>query len=229
MKFRTPPVLLCGWALLTAAPLQASEESTDATPHLVPMPPFVEEYDRVVFDLLIGARESEFWMLVKPSFSPEYSLVISKKKSGGAGQVREYEVRWSQPVKSIWQLGRFSSPGSVRATPRISVKIDQRKVSIPADLVDDYFAPLWRFNLNAVRTPESGYSLGLDGTTYGFFARPNQYGEIWQPRRGAPRKLAELGECLIVFVRATEAERGGRLANCTELASEFKVPQEKRN
>lgn len=227
MKFRTPPVLLFGWVMLTAAPAQASEESTDAAPHLVPMPPFVAEYDRVVFDLLIGARESEFWMLVKPSFAPEYSLVVSKKKFGGAGQVREYEVRWSQPAKSIWQLGRFSTHGPVRATPRISVKVDQRKVPVPADLVDDYFAPLWRFNLNAVRIPKSGYSLGFDGTTYSFFASPNQYGQIWQPRRGAPRTLAELGECLIVFVRATEAERGGRLANCVELASEFKASQEK--
>jgi hypothetical protein len=45
--------------------------------HLVPIPAYDQDgYDQAVFHALIGGGLPKLWMVCKPSFSPEYAVIL---------------------------------------------------------------------------------------------------------------------------------------------------------
>jgi hypothetical protein len=204
-------------------PEQKSTVAKMTEPHLLPVAPYPDAYLKTVRDTLIGDRRSDFWMLVLPSFSPEYALIVTSTPAPSGGGTKKYEMRWVQAISQIWLKFHHDNKIDLRRSLKRPVDLKQTVISLPPE-TSGKLRLAWLETLRGVRydIPKGDIErIVLDGTTYEFFASPSYFGTTWSPHGGAPRKLVDLGECLISSVRASEVERVSRLESCTRIAMEI--------
>ena len=194
---------------------------------LEPIPPlgFQASYNQAVHTALIGEKEPLLWMMVEPSFSPEYVVLIdcdwTKKYPP---QLLSARLQCVEAKKQIWHW-KPKEPGSTQEVLDYLTNpgTDRREIDFPLDATSE-IAKAWSHALIETRYPKpEGLVIGADGDFYSFFVNSNalsnlygkpMYGTVWSPQDGPTAQLANLGEDLIKYVKAQEKDRQAILSRC---------------
>ncbi|HXC16577.1 MAG TPA: hypothetical protein VNV60_03965 [Holophagaceae bacterium] len=161
------------------------------------------------------------WMIVKPSFGPEYAIELDRigKSEDELGQ-QSFKIRWRQAKANIWFTSmRLAGPNRLAFRPPTHIKTTGKGADLPADAAQE-IVRAWLHMLKETRYPsDSEFASGMDGTDYEFYAwdlshREPMKGHIWSPESGPTAMLVQLGESLITYVKAAPADRPELLAKC---------------
>ncbi len=201
--------------------------------HLEPMPAYDPDgYDQAVFRSLVGDDLGELWMIVKPSFNPEYAVIVRHEieyaKSDDPFDRRIESEKWvverAEAKKQIWQ---WKDIGGGRSVLDIKVTKDviRSRVEITKEFASQMFSA-WQSVLRSTRYPDEDYR-GLDGATFQFYCHHNLFGEVWTPRTGLPRMLTDLGFQLAEVATATDEGRPDSIAKCVEIAKKITAENQK--
>ncbi|MBB5353472.1 hypothetical protein HNR46_003733 [Haloferula luteola] len=239
--------LLSFVAALLAATAQA--ESPDSDPfavdakyseppsnpnHLEPLPAYDPDgYDQAVFRSLIGDDPGELWMIGKPSFCPEYAVIIRHEvvyaKSDDPFDRRIESEKWiverAEAKKQIWQWKELEEGRSV-----LDIKVTKDVVRSRAEITKEFASQMfsaWQSVLQRTRYPDEDYR-GLDGATFQFYCHYNLFGEVWTPQTGLPRMLTDLGFQLAEVATATDEDRPGAIAKSVEIANKISTENQKQ-
>ena len=168
--------------------VRSTAASLAFTSVLTPLPPFdsedPEDYNAVVFRTLIGNKYTDGWMVVKPSFFPEYAVVINRNltnaKAGMSLDAIPFQAELVTVKTMIWNYDRTAG-GSWTLAPRKDQKVERARVDLStADAAS--FLDGWFTGLGGVRYRDE-LSLGNDGVTFDFHAK-DRYGSTWSPEDG---------------------------------------------
>ena len=201
--------------------------------HLVPIRPFDDQYNRVVYESLIGEVNAELWMMTRDSFSPERAIIleseevaeasndklnISLKLSKRKQSKRKWFLKEVQANQMIWLQGnnkKESTFSGFYVTKDVTIK--RREIAY-----EKYRAVIkaWTAALKTTRYPEK-YLPGLDGITYQFYARHNLYGETWSPQENIPFDLVQLGNILTRILHRPKNEEEGLLIWANQTAEKL--------
>jgi len=140
-------------------------------------------------------------MLVEPSFSELYSIVLTEKSDQAKGTVHFILEH------SVQSLSKTSLP-----------PIKRSKVEIPAELAMK-IEQAWELILRGTRYPpkpdeSKQISERVDGDTFEFFLQPDLFGQTWSPTGGPPKALVDLGTALVRLVHASPGEKDQVLRQC---------------
>jgi hypothetical protein len=210
--------------------------------HLEPVPAYAPDgYDQAVFRSLIGDDPGELWMVGKPSFSPEYAIIIRHeikyRKSDDPFEHKIQSEKWivehTEAKKQIWKMKKV---GGDRLVSGFHVTYSVMDIHVTKDVirhraeVTEEFSSLmfdaWNSVLRKTRYTDIDYR-GLDGSTFQFYCHGNLFGEIWSPESGLPSMLTELGRKLAEVARAEAKDRSKLLAECVGLAKNIKAETQK--
>jgi len=198
--------------LLTSSALRASD-------YLVPIAPFNDLYNQVVYESLIGETNSELWMITRPSFSPEQAIILESvtaedKNQRGVNGKKLFlkEVLANEMIYKYKKIDDQHHVLDLKKTNNVTIK----RIEIDKTQYETIIKA-WTAGVRKTRYPENSYG-GLDGTTYQFYASYNLYGETWSPKQGIAYNLVGLGQLLSAIVNQpnnTEKllERANELAN----------------
>jgi hypothetical protein len=174
--------------------------------HLIPLDPYPEDWEisytkkltkHLGLDEMYLAR-----MIVRPSFSAEYSMrVHGDAESYAIDSSKEFFVTYTISNESIW----YSMPDNNSENIPKAIKPKSFKASIPAETARRVCA-IWDEMIFRTHYTREG-SGGLDGVTIEFASRYG-HGEAWCPNDGtSPALLRDIGETLIAYCRASIEER----------------------
>ena len=205
---------------------QGAEAPTNPN-HLEPMQAYAPDgYDQAVFRSLIGNDPGELWMVGKPSFSPEYAVILRHEiKYAKPGdfldrtiESEKWIVEYAVAKNQIW---RWKEVGGGRTELDIHVTKDiiRHRAEVTKEFGLKIFAA-WEAVLRVTRYPDADYR-GLDGVTIQFYCRPNLFGEIWTPNAGLPKMLTKLGGKLADIAEMESQYRPKIVADCTDLAKKI--------
>jgi len=194
--------------------------------HLLPVPAYDSDgYDQAVFKSLIGNVRPEIWMVVRPSFEEEYAIVLYRDI-----EYEEAKGDMTYPRKAIrdeWLLSKISATqkiwawkdiGEGRSILDIKPTDDVVKDSIAVNKADyEKIISAWKVALKTTRYPDSK-NMGLDGTTYQFYAHYNLFGQTWSPKEGLPLNIVNLGAALEDIIK-TKENRKSALIKANEIAN----------
>lgn len=198
--------------------------------HLEPIPPYeFDGYSQAVFQSLVENNESvEAWMIVMPSFSPEYAVILrhlmkfsepddpfDRKLESERWVVESVEAR-----KQIWRWKEIEG-GGMKLDIKVTKELNRKRAEVTGEFAAAILSA-WESVLRETRYPEMDHH-GLDGTTYQFYRDHGLFGEIWSPTTGPPRVLAELGHELGEVAQAAEGNRGKHMEKCLKLAQELRA------
>ena len=159
---------LAAIAITTFSPLLFAQpsERLAGPQYLQPVPPYPDEYRQIVFNSLIKEAQPVLWMLVRPSFSPEYAMVITESPNNIVGKPKTYRVRWSIAKEKIWRWKRVPGTNQNRLDLIKRPRLEEKTIEIPASTVDE-IQKAWRYVINETRYTDA--SPGMDGTAYEFY------------------------------------------------------------
>jgi len=155
---------------------------------------------------LINNDSPVLFMLVEPSFSEPYSIVLSEESNQAKGTVH------------------FILEHSVQSRTKASLPpIKRSMVEIPADLAMK-IEQAWELVLRGTRYPpkpdESKQTYErMDGDTFEFFLKPDLFGQTWSPTVVPPRALVDLGSEIIRLVHASPGAKDQTLRQCHAMAA----------
>ena len=202
-------------------------ESPSNPNHLVPLPAYDPDgYDQAVFQSLIGDDPGELWMIGKPSFDPEWAVILrheveyakSDDPFGREIESEKWVVERVEPKKQIWQWKEIEGGRSVLDI-QVTKDVVRHRTEVTKEFASQIFSA-WEAVLRRTRYPAEDYR-GFDGATYEFYCRYNLFGEVWNPRTGLPRMLNELGLHLADVATTTDEGRRNAIAKCVEAAKEI--------
>ena len=199
-------VILSLIVFILAGTVQANQN------HLLPVPAYDSYgYTQAVFESLIGDTQAEFWMVVRPSFSLEYAVIL-----------HQYE--------DVWRLEKVTAKDKIWAWKDIGEGRSVLDIKSTKDVTREYIAVnkhdlgkiilAWKSVLKTTRYSESELS-GRDGTTYQFYSHHQLFGQTWSPSEGLPLMLVNLGNALKELVTLNESERQVAWVNANDIASEI--------
>lgn len=145
-----------------------------------------EEYFRATRDALVGPSEY-CWMIVLPSFSPEYAVLLKSRPAESASkrfQLFFEVVRAQKPIFGWEDLGGGRSRACydrMAGVTRVAKDIGQQDADLLAEVS---FAAFQR-----MRVPKAP-RIGLDGTTY-LFCFDRYSGKAWSPDAGDAAALVD--------------------------------------
>lgn len=217
MRLRGFQVVCSGFLLAS----NLSGQAPQAFDRLEPVPAYDRlGYSQTVFQVLVREQMPELWMIVKPSFSPEYAVVLGRVWSEEIPRkLIRYELRWVRAKKPIWHQERIGNTNSFRVAPLKDPGIEERTVEFPPEATSQ-ISKAWSRIIRESRYPSSLHA-GVDGVTYEFYAHYNLFGTTWGPQSGAPAMMVELGEALIDYVQANPINRDKALQLCIEKAKQL--------
>lgn len=204
--------------LIHAADAQHGQDFANPD-HLEPIPAYDPDgYNQAVFESLIGQRRPELWMIVKPSFSPEFAvLLFCHEESGTSSEpTKKWEVEVVGPKAQIWrwkEVDERTSVLDIHATDDLTVKTAPISAELAAKI-----SAAWRAALLQTRYPKQDQS-GVDGVTYEFYCDYNLFGQTWSPEGGVPFLLTELGSALVRIANQKEVQPS--LDKCLALADQI--------
>jgi hypothetical protein len=137
-------------------------------------------------------------MVYLPSFDPEECLVLHEAK----GDRPTYTLVHTRADRNIWySMAQNSDDGKPKP-----VHVRRREVDLPPDLAGRV-CRIWERMLRGVRYPTRDPDFAvMDGTRVEFWRR-GMFGDTYEPERGAPKLLVELGRSLIDYCSASEDHR----------------------
>ena len=190
---------------------------------LTPLAPFGADspggYDTVVFETLIGHNYTDGWMLVKPSFRPEYAVLINRKldnvKAGTTVDVIPFQAEVVTVKDMIWNFIQVS-PTKWSLAIRKEVPVERTRVNL-SNADAESFLDAWFSGLRCVRYQDDS-SQGNDGVTIDFHSK-ERYGSTWSPNDGVALLMMNSGHCLKRYVTSTELLRPGIMDECRKLNS----------
>lgn len=202
--------------------------------HLEPIPAYDPNgYDQAVYRSLLGVEASDAWMIGKPSFSPEYAVILRhSRKVDDPFDVKIESQRWVleyvEAKKQIWQWkeldggrlveGRRSFEGKdLELHIRVTEDLNKWSVEITPEMAEAILSA-WEAVVERTRYSDDSYR-GMDGITYQFYCRYGLFGEIWTPSTGVPRMLTELGHELCALVKADTRDRKTHIETSLRLAN----------
>lgn len=206
-------------------------ESSYATPnHLTPIAAYnYDGYEQAVYKSLIGNKTSGIWMVVLPSFSVEYAVVLYENV--------EYKIKNGEIVippeiiKTEWLLEKvevkqkvsnWKDVGDDKYILKIQPTNNITRKSISVKEVDfKYIIKAWKTVLQKTRYPEDDTHVLLDGVIYQFYSHFNMFGETHSPKTGIPLKLVELGRMLEKIVYADKDRRVELMVKANKVSKEI--------
>ncbi|MAS93571.1 MAG: hypothetical protein CMO55_10300 [Verrucomicrobiales bacterium] len=210
--------------------------------HLEPIPAYDPDgYDIAVYQSLIGKRYPELWMIGKPSFSPEYAVLLYET----VDESREVKVSDDGPLsittgptiwileyvkarKQIWKWNdEADEDGYIRLDIRVTDDLERKKIQVSEEFAI-YMRAAWESVLEDTRYTKLQYR-GCDGATFQFYCHHNLFGEIWTPAGGIPGMLTSLGHELITLASAEEKDRTEREKKCLTLATTIELVVERES
>ncbi len=177
--------------------------------HLEPVPAYDSSgYNQAVFKSLIGNIRAKLWMVVRPSFSKEYAIILYEHKN-------EWRLEKVTAKEKIWAWkkadeGRFVLDiKTTKAVDRKFTIVDKEKLH--------KIVLAWNSALKTTRYSENNLQ-GMDGTTYQFYSHYQTFGQTWSPTEGLPLFLVNLGKKLEEIVTIDKTEREKALKKATDIA-----------
>jgi len=241
----TPYLLSIAVVLLPAA---AQDQSPDYDPfavdakhpeppsnpnHLEPMAAYDPDgYDQAVFQSLIGKDPGELWMIGRPSFGPEYAVILRHEvtyaNSDEPFDRRITSEKWViervEAKKQIWRWKELDG-GRMELDIHPTKDVIRQRSEVTKDFASKMFSA-WESVLRRTRYPDEDYR-GLDGATFQFYCHYNFFGEVWTPRTGLPIMLTELGHHLGDVAKAGDEARPKLVTECVELATKITAETQK--
>jgi len=172
--------------------------------HLEPV--FESAYSTASRVLLIGDMPSELWMLVLPSFTPEWAVILRREYELFPGEdpnARDAKVKrefwiveYVQAEKKIYQnkeyyLERTSLVEGNLLEIRKDGEVNRKKAEVSESLADEVIS-VWERVIKHTRYPAK-MVIPVDGVTFRFYSEPFLYGETISPVFGIPAVLASIG------------------------------------
>ena len=197
--------------------------------HLEPIPAYDPDgYDQAVFQSLLGDNTAELWMIGKPSFSPEYAVILRHiQKFAESDDVFDRKVeseRWVveyvEAKKQIWQWKDLEA-GRMELDIKITKALNRKSTKVSKEFAHIMHSS-WESVLKKTRYPDTNYR-GLDGATYQFYSDYGLFGEVWTPFMGTPRMITDLGHKLGEVAKADKKDRDRLLEECLNLAKELQT------
>jgi len=197
--------------------------------HLEPIPAYDPDgYDQAVFRSLLGNQRAELWMIGKPSFSPEYVVIlrhIQKFAESDDGFDRTVEsekwvVEYVEAKKQIWRWKDLEG-GMMELDIKVTKDLNRKSTEVSKEFAHIMHSA-WESVLKKTRYPDADYR-GLDGATYQFYSDYGLFGEIWTPFTGTPRMITDLGHKLGEVAKADKKDRDRLLEECLKLAKELRT------
>lgn len=192
--------------------------------HLLPIPayhPF--GYDLAVFQSLVGYQSAELWMIGRPSFGPEYAVILrciqkfadSENIFNRKVESEKWVVEYVEAKKQIWRF-KDREEGGMELDIKVTKELNRNSIEVSNGFADAMHSA-WESVLKRTRYPDADYK-GLDGITYQFYCRDELFGEIWSPHTGTPRMIADLGHKLGEAAKADKKVQAKLLKECLKLA-----------
>ena len=158
-------------------------------------------------------------MVVCPSFSAEYSVLLVRDKTDPLDEssVNIPTLKCVFADKSIW----YSMPENNSEKEQKEVHVTTQTVKLPKPLASRLLK-IWGRMLAGTRYPP-GFNFGFDGTTYEF-AIPGKYGETWSPQeQTSPFLFAELGKSLVELCKSSPENRDSATKEVEMKASQLEA------
>jgi len=189
--------------------------------HLEPIEPYRNDYHQLVFNLLVGTREPECWMVCRPSFRPEY-VVMLRKEELDAGKPDPFaghaKFRWfldtATAAQQIWHWKTFPN-GKMELDLLRNVKVNRTTLEV-TEAFGQGILNAWTAALQLTRYADEPNS-GLDGVVYDFHSQ-SYYGTTWSPEKGIPADMVKLADLLYTLVHSESAKRLTLVEEGTDLA-----------
>ena len=193
--------------------------------HLNPVRPCTGDYDKAVLQSLVPENGARLWMIAKPSFRPEYAIILMKNEQWDDSDpdVENWELTNTiysvvQVIaeEKIWKSKRLADGLCV-----LDISSTNRVIRHQVDISKEFAKQMeaaWLCVLKQTRYPDQE-TIGLDGTTFQFFCHYEYFGEIWSPDSGPPAMLSDLGKELGKLAVSTNEENNELISTCYELAS----------
>ena len=190
--------------------------------HLEPIPAYEPYgYDQAVFSSLLGKEPGEIWMIGKPSFSPEYAVILRNKLPPSASEFDKkndsgkWVVEYAEVKKQIWRWKELDS-GTIILDIKATKEVTRRRAEVTREFAE-LMIGAWKSVLRQTRYTDHGYR-GCDGATFQFYCRYNLFGEIWSPTSGIPKQITDLGHKLGEVARAEAKGRDQLISECIAMA-----------
>ena len=189
-----------------------------------------EKWRTTTHDALISKPEPSLWMMVRPSFDPDYSVELVRVASGPNGAPDTgFMVRWHQAKENIWFASmRPVDDHRLGFRPPAHIQTISQEAPLPTEVAHEVIAA-WIHMLQETRYPkDSEFAAGMDGTDYEFYVwdpihHQPMVGHVWSPEEGPTRMLVDLGEHLIAFTKAPENDRPALLKCCLDEAKSLQA------
>ena len=241
----TPYLLIIATALL---PVAAQDQSKDYDPfavvakdpeppsnpnHLEPMAAYDPDgYDQAVFQSLIGKELGELWMIGRPSFGPEYAVILRHQVTYANPDEpfdrtissEKWIVERVEAKKQIWRWKDLEG-GRMELDIQVTKDVIRQSSEVSKEFASMMIAA-WESILRRTRYPDEEYR-GLDGVTFQFYCHYNLFGEVWTPRTGLPNMLTDLGHRLADLAKADDQARPKLVAECVEIAEKITAETQK--
>ena len=212
-------IFLVGLVLFLAT-LQSANglAQSNAPDHLEPIVDWVFNdcpYDSLVRTMLVADSNPIAAMIVKPSFLPEYALIMRKSSPTGS-KVASYEIELAQASKPIWHHKELEDGSSVTDCRR-DVLINRTVLAIDsavlADLIETWNEVLFR------TSKSEDLDRVLDGIVYDFMIHRGPSGCTHSPQTGLPHLMVECGQTLLDYVKSEEGKRQRSLQRIQEVVA----------
>ncbi|NNG15308.1 MAG: hypothetical protein HKM89_02425, partial [Gemmatimonadales bacterium] len=121
------------WSLFAASGLFSQPQTH--IDHLKPIPAYGEfGYGEAVFRALIKERLPELWMIVRPSFSPEYTVVLGRiwHNGGIRRELAGYQLRWAKAKEALWNWKTLSD-GTMELDLRRHPELHEKSTDFPVE------------------------------------------------------------------------------------------------
>jgi hypothetical protein len=222
--------LLLSYSAVGEVPLTPSPTLTFPKELLTPIPPYgttgtTDRYEQIVFDTLIGNRYCDVWMIVRPCFTREFAVLITRKLVDGMPMDKlPFEVQLVLPEQMI-RRQILKLDGKMYVDPLKNVPV-ARETSDISDADANSFITTWFRGLREVRydDPPAVSTLAIratDGTSYDFHASERyeyeRYGQTYAPTDGVALVMTQSGECLVRYVKASLKERENVMQDCRKI------------
>lgn len=205
-----------------APPSDALEDPSLEEYHLEPIAPYDPDgYNQEVLQTLIGDSLGELWMVAKPSFNPEYAVIIRHERD--AENIVDYMEkrftvdRWLLQFRKV-ERQIWANRGKPATTTDFQVEID---VAFASRIKD-----VWAKVLEETKY-EGAVGPTIDGVCYQFYCGPALFGEVWTPPGGIPRRLADLGDKLGELARSPADQRRALTEQILKLVADLQHRIEK--
>lgn len=202
--------------------LSSNANSAESPNHLQPVVPYNhggDNYYRIVFNTLIKDVLPEAWMLVRPSFRPEYAVIL-RKASANDTNITEYALEYAVVEKPIWNWKDVGG-GQYALDLQDDVKVERQTVRFPETEAEELIS-VWQAVVKQTKYADKVW-VGRDGVSYDFYVQPALFGGTWSPESGAPLLMVNCGELLIQYVMVGDAVREEVLKQVVELSAKLRV------